>query len=141
MKRRGNYITGISEKMNKYTIDFNKSGGIVPVVVQDYETGDVLMLAYMNDEAFRATKNSGNAHYWSRSKNRIWKKGESSGNIQIVKEIYLDCDSDTILLKVIQVGEAACHEGYRSCFFRRLDGDDTVIESSPLFNPSDVYGD
>ena len=127
--------------MKKFKIDFNKSGGIVPAVVQDFSTGDVLMLAYMNEEAFTATQSTGNAHYWSRSKNRIWKKGESSGNLQIVREIYLDCDSDTILLKVIQIGEAACHEGYRSCFFRRVEGDDVVIDSSPLFNPSEVYGD
>ena len=127
--------------MKKFKIDFNKSGGIVPAVVQDFNTGDVLMLAYMNEEAFAATRSTGHAHYWSRSKNRIWKKGESSGNIQIVREIYLDCDSDTILLKVNQIGEAACHEGYRSCFFRRIEGDDVVIESSPLFNPSEVYGD
>lgn len=127
--------------MKKFMIDFEKSGGIVPAVVQDYKTGDVLMLAYMNSDAFEATQSTGNAHYWSRSKNRIWKKGESSGHLQIVKEIYLDCDSDTILLKVDQIGDAACHEGYRSCFFRRIVGDETVIETSPLFNPSEIYGD
>jgi phosphoribosyl-AMP cyclohydrolase len=127
--------------MKKYRIDFEKSGGIVPAIVQDYTTGDVLMLAYMNNEAFKATQSTGNAHYWSRSKNRIWKKGESSGHVQIVKEIYLDCDSDTILLKIEQIGDAACHEGYRSCFFRRIEGDEAVIETSPLFNPSEIYGD
>lgn len=127
--------------MKKYRIDFEKSGGIVPAVVQDYTTGDVLMLAYMNNDAFKATQATGNAHYWSRSKNRIWKKGESSGHVQIVKEIYLDCDSDTILLKVEQIGDAACHEGYRSCFFKRIEGDEVVIETSPLFNPSEIYGD
>jgi len=127
--------------MKKYKIDFEKSGGIVPAVVQDYKTGEVLMLAYMNDEAFATTQLTGNAHYWSRSKNRIWKKGESSGNLQIVREIYLDCDSDTILLKIIQVGDAACHEGYRSCFFRRIEGEDVFIETLPLFNPSEIYKD
>jgi phosphoribosyl-AMP cyclohydrolase len=127
--------------MKKYEIDFDKGSGIVPVIVQDSETGDVLMLAYMNGEAFKLTQTTGNAHYWSRSKNRIWKKGESSGHLQIVKEIYLDCDSDTILLKVNQIGEAACHEGYRSCFFRRIKGDEFIIETKPLFNPSDIYKD
>jgi len=127
--------------MKNYKIDFGKGNGIAPVIVQDFETGDVLMLAYMNDEAFKLTQTTGNAHYWSRSKNRIWKKGESSGHLQIIKEIYLDCDSDTILLKVNQIGEAACHEGYRSCFFRRIEGDEFIIETKPLFNPSDIYKD
>ncbi len=127
--------------MKKYKIDFEKNNGIVPAVVQDEKTGDVLMLAYINEEAFVLTQTTGYAHYWSRSKKRIWKKGESSGHLQLVKEIYLDCDSDTLLLKVTQIGEAACHEGYRSCFFRRLEGDDSVIETSPLFNPSEIYRD
>lgn len=127
--------------MKKYKIDFTKGDGIVPVIVQDFEKGDVLMLAYMNEEAFTLTQNTGHAHYWSRSKNRIWKKGESSGHIQIVKEIYLDCDSDTILLKATQVGGAACHEGYRSCFFRRIDEDDCSINGERVFNPEEVYRD
>jgi phosphoribosyl-AMP cyclohydrolase len=127
--------------MKNYKIDFEKGIGIVPVIVQDFKSGDVLMLAYMNNEAFKLTQTTGNAHYWSRSKNRIWKKGESSGHLQIVKEVYLDCDSDTILLKVDQIGEAACHEGYRSCFFRRIEGDEFIIETKPLFNPSDIYKD
>jgi len=127
--------------MKKYKIDFNKSNGIIPVIAQDFKTGDVLMLAYMNEEAFKLTQSTGYAHYWSRSKNRIWKKGESSGHIQIVKQIYLDCDSDTLLLKVNQVGEAACHEGYRSCFFRLIDGDEFTIETTPLFKPSEIYKD
>lgn len=127
--------------MKKYTIDFNKGNGIVPAIVQDFKTGDVLMLGYMNEESFTLSQSTGFAHYWSRSKNRIWKKGESSGHIQIIREIYLDCDSDTILLKIDQSGEAACHEGYRSCFFRRIEGDDYIIETSPLFNPSEIYRD
>jgi len=127
--------------MKKYTIDFNKGHGIVPAIVQDFKTGDVLMLGYMNEESFTLSQSTGFAHYWSRSKNRIWKKGESSGHIQIIREIYLDCDSDTILLKIDQSGEAACHEGYRSCFFRRIEGDDYIIETSPLFNPSEIYRD
>lgn len=127
--------------MKKYKIDFEKNNGIVPAVIQDFKTGDVLMLAYMDEEAFALTQSTGFAHYWSRSKKRIWKKGESSGHMQVVKEIYLDCDSDTILLKVDQIGEAACHEGYRSCFFRRIEGDDFSINTTPLFNPSDIYRD
>ena len=127
--------------MKKYIIDFEKSGGLVPVIVQDFESGDVLMLAYMNEEAFKLTQSTGYAHYRSRSKSRIWKKGESSGHMQIVKEIFLDCDSDTLLLKVIQMGEAACHEGYRSCFFRKIEGDDFRIESKPLFDPKEIYRD
>ena len=127
--------------MKKYRNDFEKSGGIVPAVVQDYKTGGGLVLADMNEDAFKTTQSTGNAHYWSRSKKRIWKKGESSGHLQIVKEIYLDCDSDTILLKVIQICDAACHEGYRSCFFRRIEGEDAVIDTSPIFNPSEIYGD
>ena len=125
--------------MKKYKIDFEKSGGIIPVIAQDFTGGDVLMLAYMNEEAFALTQSSGYAHYFSRSKNSIWKKGESSGHVQIVKEIYLDCDSDTILLKVVQVGDAACHEGYRSCFFRKIEGDGFSINESPIFDPSEVY--
>jgi phosphoribosyl-AMP cyclohydrolase len=125
--------------MKKYKIDFEKSGGIVPTIAQDINADDVLMLAYMNEEAFRLTQTTGYAHYYSRSRNAIWKKGESSGHVQIVKEIYLDCDSDTILLKVIQVGDAACHEGYRSCFFKRIEGDSFSIDEAPIFDPTDVY--
>jgi phosphoribosyl-AMP cyclohydrolase len=125
----------------QYKIDFEKSGGIIPAIAQDFNRGDVLMLAYMNEEAFGLTKDTGYAHYYSRSRNSIWKKGESSGHVQIVKEIYLDCDSDTILLKIIQVGDAACHEGYRSCFFRRIEGDSFSIDELPVFDPSEVYKD
>lgn len=135
------FTTGTLIKMKKYRIDFTKGNGILPVIIQDFKKGDVLMLAYMNEEAFQLTQTTGQAHYWSRSKNRIWKKGESSGNLQIIKEIYLDCDSDTLLLKVDQIGEAACHEGYRSCFFRRLEGDEFIIDSPPVFNPSEIYKD
>ena len=127
--------------MKKYKIDFDKSGGIIPAIVQDFNGGDVLMLAYMNEEAFGLTQTTGYAHYFSRSRNSIWKKGESSGHVQIVKEIYLDCDSDTILLKIVQVGDAACHEGYRSCFFKRIEGDSFSIDVSPVFDPSEVYKD
>ncbi len=125
--------------MNSVDIDFGKGGGMVPVIIQDYESGEVLMLAYMNEEAYRISIETGLAHYWSRSKNRIWKKGESSGHIQEIKEVRIDCDSDTILMKVRQVGGAACHEGYRSCFFRRVEKNKTVIEGERIFDPSKVY--
>src|SRR5256885_16499778 len=100
------------------TIDFDKSGGLVPAVAQDADTGQVLMLAWMNREAYEETLRTGRACYFSRSRGRLWRKGEESGHVQEVREVFLDCDADTILLKVHQIGGAACHEGYRSCFFR-----------------------
>ena len=100
------------------SIDFKKGGGLVPVVTQDVETGQVLMMAYANDEAWKQTLKTGIAHYWSRSRNQLWKKGETSGNIQKVKEIRVDCDNDCILLKVQQMGSGACHTGHKSCFYR-----------------------
>ena len=101
-------------------IDFEKSGGLVPAIAQDANTGAVLMLAWMNRDAYEETLRSGRAVYFSRSRNRLWRKGEESGNVQQVREVFIDCDADTILLKVHQVGGAACHEGYASCFFRRV---------------------
>jgi phosphoribosyl-AMP cyclohydrolase len=120
-------------------IDFDKLGGMVPVIAQDETTGEVLMLAYMNREAFTETLRSGHACYFSRSRNRLWRKGEESGNVQEVRGIYLDCDADTLLLKVRQVGGAACHEGYPSCFFRRLEDHDVQIVAQRVFDPSVVY--
>lgn len=119
---------------------FEKLGGIVPAVVQDFVTGEVLMVAFMNEEAWKLTRETGYAHYWSRSRKKIWKKGETSGNLQEVREIRIDCDSDCVLLKVHQVGEAACHTGYRSCFYRILRGDELIVEGKPLFNPAEKYG-
>ena len=100
--------------------DFSKGNGLVPAIVQDFENNEVLMLAYMNKDAWEKTNTTGTAHYWSRSRNRLWKKGETSGNVQIVKEIRIDCDRDTILLKVEQVGGIACHTGNRSCFYTKI---------------------
>jgi phosphoribosyl-AMP cyclohydrolase len=120
-------------------IDFDKSGGLVPAIAQDADTGAVLMLAWMNREAFEETLRTRRAVYFSRSRNRLWRKGEESGNVQEVREVYVDCDADTILLKVHQVGGAACHEGYPSCFFRRLEGDRVVVVGEPLFDPKSVY--
>ena len=101
-------------------IDFDKAGGLVPAVAQDADTGEVLMLAWMNREAFDETVRTGRAVYFSRSRNKLWRKGEESGHVQEVRGVYVDCDADTVLLKVKQVGGAACHEGYKSCFFREL---------------------
>ncbi len=120
-------------------IDFGKGNGLVPVIAQDYATGDVLMMAYMNKEAWDKTLETGKVHYWSRSRNTLWLKGESSGHVQLLKEAYVDCDQDTILVKVEQLGGAACHKGYRSCFFRRVvDGGLEVIEKQ-VFDPEEIY--
>jgi phosphoribosyl-AMP cyclohydrolase len=120
--------------------DFDKCGGLVPAIAQDAQTGEVLMMAYMNREAWRSTVATGQATYWSRSRQALWVKGESSGHLQQIHEIWLDCDNDTILLKVTQIGGAACHTGHRSCFYRRLDGDHLTVVGEPLFNPQEVYG-
>ena len=123
-------------------LDFKKSSdGLIPAIVQDYKTGSVLMLAYINREAWNRTRETGTAHYWSRSRNSLWLKGESSGNTQIIKEILIDCDQDTVVYKVEQVGGAACHKGYPSCFYRKVKGDDAVTIEERLFDPSEVYKD
>ena len=113
--------------------------GLVPVIAQDVETGEVLMLAWMNREAFEETLRTRRACYFSRSRNRLWRKGEESGHVQDVESIHLDCDADTVLLKVRQRGGAACHEGYKSCFFRALEGDEVRVVGTRVFDPSAVY--
>jgi phosphoribosyl-AMP cyclohydrolase len=120
-------------------LDFDKAGGLVPAVAQDADTGEVLMLAWMNREAFEETVRTGRAVYFSRSRNKLWRKGEESGHFQEVKGIFIDCDADTVLLKVKQIGGAACHEGYKSCFFRRLDGDELKVIAERIFDPKAVY--
>jgi phosphoribosyl-AMP cyclohydrolase len=130
-------------------IDFEKTGGLVPAVAQDADSGAVLMLAWMNREAYEETVRTRRACYYSRSRGRLWRKGEESGHVQEVREIFIDCDADTVLLKVHQVGGAACHEGYASCFFRRLDrmasGDASAprevvtIVGERVFDPKEVY--
>jgi phosphoribosyl-AMP cyclohydrolase len=122
------------------TIDFDKAGGLVPAIAQDADSGEVLMLAWMNREAYEETLRTGRACYFSRSRGRLWRKGEESGNVQEVREVRIDCDADTILLKVHQVGGAACHEGYRSCFFRRVEPDGLRTLGERLFDPKQVYG-
>ncbi|MDL1956204.1 MAG: phosphoribosyl-AMP cyclohydrolase [Candidatus Desulfofervidus auxilii] len=119
-------------------LDFEKMGGIIPAIVQDYKTNEVLMLAFMNEEAWERTLETGLAHYYSRTRKCLWQKGKSSGHIQKVKEIYVDCDKDTVLLKVEQIG-AACHTGYRSCFYRKLEGNDLKIVAEKVFEPEEVY--
>ena len=120
-------------------LDFEKTGGLLPAIVQEAETGDVLMLAYMNREAWEATLATGRATFFSRSRKVLWVKGLTSGNVQIVKEIRVDCDDDTVLLKVEQVGGAACHTGHKSCFFKKVENDAVSIVGRPLFDPKEVY--
>lgn len=119
--------------------NFKKTDGLVPAIVQDAETKDILMLAYMNRESWEKTLQTGKATFWSRSRKQLWLKGESSGHVQIVKEIYIDCDDDTILLLVDQLGGAACHTGHRSCFFRKRVGDDFIVIGEKVFDPKEVY--
>ncbi len=120
-------------------IDFDRLGGLVPVIAQDETSGEVLMMAYMNHEAFAETLRTGRVCYFSRSRKRLWRKGEESGHVQEVRGIYLDCDADTLLVKVRQVGGAACHEGYASCFFRRLEENELTIIAPRVFDPREVY--
>src|SRR5436190_17958332 len=120
-------------------LDFDKSGGLIPAVAQDADTGEVLMLAWMNREASEETVRTGRAVYFSRSRNKLWRKGEESGHYQEVKGVFIDCDADTVLLKVKQIGGAACHEGYKSCFFRQLDGDELKVIAERIFDPKAVY--
>jgi phosphoribosyl-AMP cyclohydrolase len=124
----------------KTELDFAKGGGLVTAIAQDDTTGEVLMVAFMNEEAFDRTLESGEVHYWSRSRNRLWHKGEESGNTQQVKSMYIDCDGDVVLLKVEQKGGAACHTGRISCFFRKVEehGGYEVV-SEPIFDPQEVY--
>ncbi len=121
--------------------DFEKGGGLIPAIVQDAASGQVLMLAYINEEAWERTLATGKAHYWSRSRGKLWLKGESSGHVQLVREIRIDCDADTVLFRVEQRGGAACHKGYASCFFRRLDdnGGAWVTTEERVFDPEEVY--
>ncbi len=121
-------------------VDFDKLGGLAPAIAQDADTGEVLMLAWMNREAYEETLRTGRACYFSRSRNRLWRKGEESGHVQEVESVYVDCDADTILLKVRQLGGAACHEGYKSCFFRKVEGEQLKVIAERVFDPKAVYG-
>ncbi len=121
------------------TIDFAKAGGLIPAIAQDADTGEVLMMAWMNREAYEETLRTGRACYFSRSRNKLWRKGEESGHVQEVEGVYVDCDADTILLKVRQIGAAACHEGYKSCFFRKVEGNELRVIAEKVFDPKQVY--
>jgi phosphoribosyl-AMP cyclohydrolase len=120
-------------------LNFDKAGGLVSAIAQDHATGEVLMIAWMNRAAFEETVRTGRAVYFSRSRDKLWRKGEESGHVQEVKEIYIDCDADAVLLKVSQLGGAACHEGYKSCFFRRVDGEQLTTVGQRVFDPKEVY--
>ena len=118
--------------------DFTRNDGLLPAIAQDADSGKILMMAWMNAEAYRETVETGRAVYFSRSRQRLWRKGEESGHVQVVEQILLDCDRDTILMKVRQTG-AACHEGYESCFFREGTADGLNIIETRLVDPNDVY--
>jgi len=120
-------------------INFNEAG-LIPAIAQDFETNEILMVAWMNKEAFELTLEKKQAVYFSRSRNKLWFKGEESGNMQIVKDVYTDCDSDVILLKVEQVGGIACHTGRESCFFQKINGEKLEITKPVIKDPKEIYG-
>lgn len=123
------------------SLNFKKSAdGLLPAIVQDHHTNEVLMLAYINQAAWEKTLETGKAHYWSRSRNALWLKGETSGHVQIIHRILVDCDNDTVVYQVEQLGLAACHTGHRTCFHRRVEGDNLVTDEIPVFDPDLVYG-
>ena len=127
--------------MTECNLNFRHKVGdqeLVIAIAQDYKTSEVLMVAYMNREAFQKTVETKKAHYWSTSRQKIWLKGESSGNFQEVHEILVDCDEDAVLMKISQKG-GACHEGYESCFFRKLEDDKLEVIGNRVFNPDEVY--
>ena len=120
-------------------LNFEKMGGLIPAIAQDHATGEVLMLAFMNREAWEETLKTGKATYYSRTRDTLWVKGLTSGHIQRVKEIRVDCDNDTVLLKVDQIGGAACHTGYASCFYQQVEDGRLVTVGEPVFDPKEVY--
>ena len=120
--------------------DFSKGDGLLPAIAHDAETGEVLMLAYMNAESYAETLATGRAVYYSRSRKKLWRKGEESGHVQRVHCVLLDCDADTILLKVDQIGGAACHTGFKSCFYRQVTPDGLREIGTKVFDPAEVYG-
>ena len=120
--------------------DFDKRGGLVTAIAQDADTGEILMVAYMNRAAWEHTLRTGTATYWSTSRNQLWIKGETSGHTQDVVEVRVDCDADAVVLRVRQKGGAACHEGYRSCFYRKVEGGEWVVTQERVVDPESVYG-
>jgi phosphoribosyl-AMP cyclohydrolase len=122
-------------------IAFRRAGGLVPAIVQDHRTEEVLMLAFMDQDALAETRRTNEVVFYSRSRKRLWKKGESSGHVLKVRELLVDCDEDAVLIRVEPVGPGVCHEGYRSCFFRRMEEDDSVtVIAERTFEPEEVYG-
>ncbi len=121
--------------LDKIKFDDN---GLIPAVIQDYQNGEILMLAYMNMESLQKTLSSGKTHFWSRSRQKFWLKGESSGHVQEIKEVFIDCDMDTLVFKVDQK-VAACHMGYRSCFYRKIEGEKLTVVGEKVFEEGDVY--
>ncbi len=120
-------------------LNFSKGDGLLPAIVQDHVTNEILMMAYINEEAWQKTIETGKAHFYSRSRNKLWLKGESSNHYQIVKDILVDCDEDTVIYRVEQLGGAACHKGYRSCFYRTVRDWNFIIKEKPVFDPAEVY--
>ena len=120
-------------------LDFEKCGGLIPAIAQDHKTNEVLMMAYINPESWAETLKSGYATYYSRSRRQLWKKGESSGHLQLIRDILVDCDLDTVIFKVEQLGPGACHTGHRSCFYRRVNGDELTEVESAVFDAGKVY--
>jgi len=122
-------------------LDFSKGNGLIPAIAQDHKSGKVLMMAYINKESWAKSLETGEVHYWSRSRQELWHKGVQSGNVQKIKDIFVDCDNDTVLFTVEQIGRAACHTGYESCFYRKVDknGDFTIV-GEKVFDPDKVYG-
>lgn len=131
---------GVEEDGRMIQLNFAKSQeGLLPAIVQDCRTNEVLMLAYINEEAWRQTLASGKAHFWSRSRQKLWLKGETSGHVQLIREILVDCDEDTVVFKVEQVGGAACHTGHASCFFRKVSDGELAVIGERVFDPAKVY--
>ena len=121
-------------------IDFDKSGGLVPAIIQDEASGDVLMLGFMNEASYQETRRTGEVVFFSRSRNKLWKKGESSGHVLKVRDVRIDCDADALLVRVNPIGPGVCHRGYRSCFFRSLDENGLPrLVATPTFAPEEVY--
>ncbi|MBW1829345.1 MAG: phosphoribosyl-AMP cyclohydrolase [Deltaproteobacteria bacterium] len=121
-------------------LNFTKGDGLLPAIAQDFNSGKILMLAYINKASWEKTLETGDAHYWSRSRQELWHKGGTSGHVQKVKEIYADCDNDTVVFKVEQIGGAACHTGYETCFHKKVDRDGSVtIVGEKIFDPEKVY--
>ena len=121
-------------------LDFEKCGGLIPAIAQDYRTGEVLMMAYINEESWQETLKSGYATYYSRSRQQLWKKGESSGHLQVIHQILVDCDLDTVIFKIEQLGAGACHTGHRSCFYRAVTPDGLQEVEETVFDVNKVYG-